>query len=106
MGSLSDLMGLMPNFGGRRPNVPSELDEAELGRFEAILSSMTIEERLNASLINGSRRRRIARGSGCAVSDVNRLLRRFTEARQMLKTLKSIKSHSKGKLEKMMSRLR
>ena len=62
MGSLNELMNFMPNLGGRQPNVPSELDEGELGRFEAILSSMTTEERLNASIINGSRRRRIARG--------------------------------------------
>ncbi|HEX9723717.1 MAG TPA: signal recognition particle protein, partial [Vicinamibacteria bacterium] len=105
MGSVSELMSFMPNFGGQRP---SELDEAELGRFEAILGSMTLEERLNASLINGSRRRRIARGSGCAVSDVNRLLRRFAEARKMLKTLKTLKTMagSKSRLGKMMSRMR
>ncbi len=102
MGSLNELMNFMPNLGGRQPNVPSELDEGELGRFEAILSSMTTEERLNASIINGSRRRRIARGSGCAVSDVNRLLRRFVEARKMVKTM----ARSKGQLGKMMTRMR
>ncbi len=103
MGSLNELMSFMPNnLGGRPAKVPSELDEGELGRFEAILSSMTPGERLNASIINGSRRRRIARGSGCAVADVNRLLRRFVEARKMVKTM----ARSKGRLGKMMSRMR
>ena len=102
MGSLNELMNFMPNLGGGQPNVPSEVDEGELGRFDAILSSMTTKERLNASIINGSRRRRIARGSGCAVSDVNRLLRRFVEARKMVKTM----ARSKGRLGKMMTRMR
>lgn len=102
MGSLNELMSFMPNLGGRAASAPSELDERELVRFEAILSSMTPEERWNASIINGSRRRRIAKGSGCAVSDVNRLLRRFVEARKMVKTM----ARSKGRLGKMMARMR
>ncbi|MFQ5789301.1 MAG: signal recognition particle protein, partial [Acidobacteriota bacterium] len=83
MGSLGELMSFLP--GMAQPS--TEVDEAELGRFEAILNSMTTAERLNPALVNGSRRRRIAQGSGSAVSDVNRLLRRFSEARKMMKTL-------------------
>jgi signal recognition particle subunit SRP54 len=73
------------------------VDETELVRFQAILDSMTREERIVPSLINGSRRRRIAQGSGSSVSDVNRLLRRFTEARKMIKTL----ARSRGQMKKM-----
>ncbi len=101
MGSLSEIMNFLPGGGGDLPRAPSEFDDAEIGRFFAILNSMTVGERLNASIINGSRRRRIARGSGCAVSDVNRLLRRFVEARKMAKAM----AHSKGGFGSQMKQL-
>ena len=98
MGSLNEIMSFLPgmsnigNGGGNMPNAPSEFDDSEMRRFVAILDSMTPGERLKASIINGSRRRRIARGSGSAVSDVNQLLRRFSEARKMAKMM----ARSKG----------
>lgn len=58
-----------------------------MGRAEAIISSMTVEERRNPAIINGSRRSRIARGSGTSVGDVNALLKQFNEARKMMKQL-------------------
>ncbi len=101
MGSLGELLSFLPGAA----QLPTEVDEGELKRFEAILNSMTLHERRLPSVINGSRRRRIALGSGCAVSDVNRLLRRFSEARKMMKTLARSGGKSK-KLEKMMGRFR
>ncbi len=101
MGSLSEIMSFLPGMGGKLPSVPSEFDETEIRRFVAILNSMTRGERLNASIINGSRRRRIARGSGCAVSDVNRLLRRFAEVRKMAKVM----ARSKGGFGSQLKRL-
>jgi signal recognition particle subunit SRP54 len=108
MGSIGEILSFLPNAGGGlMPNIPSEFDESEIRRFEAILNSMTKGERLNASIINGSRRRRIARGSGCAVSDVNRLLRRFAEARKMARVMARSKGGLGGlKQLKKMSRMR
>jgi len=102
MGPLSELTSFLPGAGARLSGESSEIDEGELRRFEAILGSMTMEERRNASIINGSRRRRIARGSGCAVSDVNRLLRRFAEARKMVKVM----ARQEGRLGDLMARMR
>jgi signal recognition particle subunit SRP54 len=101
MGSLSEMLSFLPGAA----QMPAEVDEGELRRFEAILNSMTPHERRTPSVINGSRRRRIAVGSGCAVSDVNRLLRRFTEARKMMKTLARAKGKGGKKMEKLLSRL-
>jgi signal recognition particle subunit SRP54 len=86
MGSLSEILGFLPGAGA----LASEVDESELRRFEAILDSMTLFERDHPSVVNGSRRRRIASGSGTSVSDVNRLLRRFGEARKMVKKLSAL----------------
>jgi signal recognition particle subunit SRP54 len=83
MGSLSEVLGFLPGASA----LASEVDEGELKRFEAILDSMTAHERAHPAVVNGSRRKRIAAGSGTAVSDVNRLLRRFGEARKMVKKL-------------------
>jgi signal recognition particle subunit SRP54 len=102
MGSFGDLLSFLPGMS----QLPAELDEGELTRFEAILNSMTVHERAVPSVINGSRRRRIALGSGASVSDVNRLLRRFNEARKMMKTLARTKGKGNKKLQRMMSQFR
>ena len=62
-----------------------QVDEKQLGRVEAIINSMTPQERRNHQVINGSRRKRIAKGSGTSVEDVNRLLKQFVQMRKMLK---------------------
>lgn len=97
MGSLQELMSLLPGAS----QLPAEVDEDELRRFEAILDSMTRHERSHPQVVNGSRRRRIARGSGTAVSDVNRLLKRFAEARKMVKKLSRIQKGGKGSSKKL-----
>jgi signal recognition particle subunit SRP54 len=97
MGSLSEILSFLP--GGAQ--LPAEVDEGELRRFEAILDSMTVRERFQPSIVNGSRRRRIARGSGTAVSDVNRLLKRFGEARKMMKKLSRAQKSGKGGAKKL-----
>jgi signal recognition particle subunit SRP54 len=104
MGSLSEILSFLPGAGA----LASEVDEGELLRFEAILDSMTVFERAHPSVVNGSRRRRIASGSGTAVSDVNRLLRRFGEARKMVKKLSAIQKSagSRKKLARMMGGLK
>lgn len=83
MDSLSRLLSLIPNAG----NI--EIDEREFIKLEAIIQSMTPEERRNPEIINGSRRRRIAQGSGTSVPDVNRLLKEFEQARVLARHLSS-----------------
>jgi signal recognition particle subunit SRP54 len=102
MGSLSEILGFLPGAS----SLASEVDEGELKRFEAILDSMTAYERNHPAVVNGSRRRRIASGSGTSVSDVNRLLRRFGEARKMVKKLSSLSKEagSRKKLARMLGR--
>jgi len=87
MGSLGDIMKMIPGMGKLRQLKNLEVDENEFVRIEAIINSMTPGERQQHGIINGSRRKRIAKGSGTKVQDVNRLLKNYT---QMLKMLKKI----------------
>ena len=74
-----------------------EIDDKQLLRVEAIINSMTLRERKNHQVLNGSRRKRIARGSGTSVEEVNRLLKQFVEMRKMLKTMSSLGTGRKGR---------
>jgi signal recognition particle subunit SRP54 len=87
MGSLGSLLDLMPKVGVLRELKDVKVDEKEIGRVVAIIDSMTPRERDNHMIINGSRRRRIARGSGASVQDVNQLLKQYAQARKMMKSL-------------------
>jgi len=91
MGPLGQLMDMVPFFKGAR-GLPKEMtgEEQELDRYTAIIGSMTPHERREPSVINGSRRARIARGSGTNVSDVNRLLKQYAQLRKMMKGLKNM----------------
>ena len=83
MGSMSKLLGMLPGMGDLREQIDN-LDEREIDRVAAIIQSMTPAERRDVKVLNGSRRARIAKGSGSEVSDVNRLVERFLEARKMM----------------------
>jgi signal recognition particle subunit SRP54 len=87
MGSLKQMLGMMPGMQGMRAQLDA-LDEREFDRVEAMVRSMTPFERHHPKQINGSRRARIARGSGTSVSEVNQLLERFGEAQKMMRQLK------------------
>jgi signal recognition particle subunit SRP54 len=91
MGPLDQIMGMLP-FGKWLKGAPKEMDaeSADLQRFEAIIGSMTPDERRHPDVINGSRRQRIARGSGTTVQDVNRLLKQYAQLRKMMKQLKGL----------------
>ena len=91
MGPLDQILGMLP-FGKMFKGAPAEMGEeqADLARFDAIISSMTPEERRHPELINGSRRQRVARGSGTSVQDVNRLLKQFAQLRKMMKQFKGM----------------
>jgi signal recognition particle subunit SRP54 len=88
MGPIGQLMGMLPGGMGQIANqVDPQQAEKQLVKTEAIISSMTIGERRNPKILNASRRRRIASGSGTQVQDVNRLLKQFKQAQRMFKTL-------------------
>ncbi len=89
MGPLEQLLGMIPGIGKQLKNV--QVDDNAFVRVEAIINSMTPEERRRPEIINGSRRRRIAAGSGTRVQDVNQLLRQFTEMKKMMKRMKRMK---------------
>ena len=99
LGPLDQVMGMLP-FGKMLKGAPKELsgEQADLDRFEAIICSMTPGERRNPEVINGSRRQRIARGSGSSVQDVNRLLKQFAQLKKMMKQFKSMEGRL-GKLK-------
>jgi signal recognition particle subunit SRP54 len=86
MGSMTDILKMIPGVSRALPK-DFEIPEADVKRIEAIICSMTKRERLNPDILNGSRRKRIAQGSGTQVADVNRLVKRFEEARKMMKQM-------------------
>ncbi len=87
MGPLEQIVGMLPGMGNLKQLANQKPDEKQIGRVEAIISSMTLDERRRSDIINGSRRKRIARGSGTSVEEVNRLLKQFTQMRKMLKAM-------------------
>ncbi len=98
MGPLEQVLGMIPGLGVKElKEQRDQVDEKQLRHLEAIISSMTPAERRNHKLVNGSRRKRIARGSGRSVEDVNRLLRQFTEMRRMLKTMGGMARSKRGR---------
>ncbi|MGJ5815044.1 signal recognition particle protein [Paludibaculum fermentans] len=100
LGSLESLLGMMPQVGMLKELKNVKVDEKEFTRVVAIIDSMTPKERDNHMLINGSRRRRIAKGSGTSVQDVNNLLKQYGQARKMMKSV------SGGLLGKKMGKLK
>jgi signal recognition particle subunit SRP54 len=87
MGPLQGILKMMPGIGQQLGAI--DVDEKELDRLQAMITSMTPEERANPSIINGSRRRRIARGSGTSVQAVNQLIKQFGQMQKLMKQLQS-----------------
>ncbi len=88
LGPLQDLLAMLPSVpGGKNALKDLEVDDGQLGRAQAIIQSMTREERQNPAIIGGSRRSRIARGSGATTADVNALLKEFEQAKKMMKSM-------------------
>jgi signal recognition particle subunit SRP54 len=85
MGPLDKILGMLPGMGSMKELAGQKPDEKQLARIEAIINSMTPEERKFAEILDGSRRKRVAKGSGTTVEDVNRLLKQFVEMQRMLK---------------------
>ncbi|HYM21861.1 MAG TPA: signal recognition particle receptor subunit alpha, partial [Vicinamibacterales bacterium] len=87
MGPLEQIVGMLPGMGNIKALAENKPDEKQLSRVEAIIASMTPDERRKQHIINGSRRKRIAKGSGTSVEEVNRLLKQFVQMQKMLKQL-------------------
>ncbi len=99
MGGVASLMDKLPGMGGITPQMRDQVNDKEFLKMEAMINSMTPHERRMPAVIKGSRRRRIALGSGAQVQDVNRLLKQFTQMQKMMKQFK------KGGMSKMLKRM-
>jgi signal recognition particle subunit SRP54 len=88
MGNLTDLIGMIPGMGKAAKNV--DIDDKDFKRIEAIIQSMTRKERQKPEMIDGSRRKRIAMGSGTSIQDVNQLLKQFQDMKKMMKTMNKL----------------
>jgi len=100
MGSLKDLLSMIPGFSKNKHFKNLEVDEKEFIRIEAIINSMTSQERRQHTIINGSRRKRIAKGSGTSIQDINKLLKNYTQIMKMMKKINKggMRGLSKGVL--------
>jgi signal recognition particle subunit SRP54 len=99
MGPIEQILGMLPGMGNLKEMAAArgQVDDKQLGRVEAIINSMTPQERRNHQLINGQRRKRIAKGSGTSVEEVNRLLKQFVQMQKMLKQLGGMAGLGGGK---------
>lgn len=100
MGPLDDLLGMIPGANKMKGLKNVQIDDKQLVHVEAIVKSMTKKERQDPSLMNASRKRRIAKGSGRPVSEVNRLLKQFEEMKKMMKQMSGMQGGKKGKKKK------
>jgi signal recognition particle subunit SRP54 len=108
MGPLEQVLGMIPGFGAMKElnAQKAQMDPKQLAHIEAIISSMTPRERRNHGLINGSRRKRIARGSGRSVEEVNRMLKQFIQMRKMLKTMGGMATGGRKGRQRLMQMMR
>ena len=101
MGPLESILGMIPGLGNLKQIAENKPDEKQLSRVEAIINSMTPAERRDYRIINGSRRKRIALGSGTSVEEINRLLKQFQQMRKMLKSLGGMAGGGKGAMKRL-----
>ena len=98
MGGLGSLMGMMPGMGmGKMPDIDTDEAEKKMSRTEAIILSMTPEERRNPKLMNPSRKNRIAKGAGVDIAEVNRLVKQFEQMKKMMKQMPGLMGGKRGK---------
>ena len=83
---------MMPGIGGKLKQIEDQIDDKMLEKNKAIIQSMTVKEREDPNIINGSRRQRIAKGAGVPVSDVNQLIKQFNQSKEMMRMMKNPKA--------------
>ena len=91
MGSLTQLMSMIPGMAGRMPDIDEEESKKTIARTEAMIRSMTPQERRKPQILDASRKRRIVRGSGCSIQELNRMLKQFEQSRAMMKQFSGMK---------------
>lgn len=102
LGPLQNIIGMLPGMGQFKEQLKNiDMDSKEIRHIEAIITSMTSQERENPNILNGSRRKRIAMGSGTDVQSVNRLIKQFDEARKMMKQMQAFRGGKGGKMPKL-----
>ena len=104
MGGLSSIMSMRPGLGGmggskKMPNIDTEESEKKMARMEAMIYSMTPEERRNPDLLNPQRKHRIAKGAGVDIAEVNRMVKQFNEAKKMMKKLPGMMGGKRGRMK-------
>lgn len=92
MGGIQDVLSMLPGMGGQMKDLSAQIDEKQMDRTEAIILSMTPQERANPDVINPSRKKRIAQGAGVEMADVNRLCKQFEQSRKMMKQMSGMMS--------------
>ena len=98
LGGISSILGMMPGMGGAQmKQIEDAMDEKKMAKIEAIILSMTPQERRNPDVINPSRKRRIAKGAGVDISEVNRLVKQFEQTRKMMKQMPGMMGGKRGK---------
>ncbi len=97
MGGLSGILSMMPGLGGKAKDLDGMIDEKQLARTEAIVMSMTPKERENPDIINPSRKRRIAKGAGLRIDEVNRFIKQFEQSRKLMKKMPGMMKNKRGK---------
>ncbi len=97
MGGISSILSMMPGMSAKMPDIESAVDEKKMGRIEAIILSMTPKERSNPDILNPSRKKRIAKGAGVDISEVNRLVKQFEQTRKMMKQIPGMMGGKSGK---------
>ncbi|MBR1628993.1 MAG: signal recognition particle protein [Lachnospiraceae bacterium] len=104
LGSLTDILAMLPGFsnltGGQMAQLNDAIDDRKMARIEAIIYSMTPEERANPKILNPSRKRRLAAGAGVDISEVNRFIKQFDQSRKMMKKMPAMMGQKKGKMGK------
>ncbi len=97
MGGISAMMGMMPGMGNKMPDIDTDAAEKQMARTEAIIYSMTPEERSNPKLMNPSRKNRIAKGAGVDIAEVNRLVKQFEQMQKMMKKMPGMFGGKRGR---------
>ena len=97
MGGISSILSMMPGIGNKAADIKAAVDESKMARIEAIILSMTPKERSNPDLLNPSRKKRIAKGAGVDISEVNRIVKQFDQMRKMMKQLPGMMGGGKRK---------
>ena len=100
MGGISSVLSMMPGMNSKMPDIESAVDEKKMARIEAIILSMTPKERSNPDILNPSRKKRIAKGAGVDISEVNRLVKQFEQTRKMMKQIPGMMGGKSGKRSK------